>query len=66
VALVLDAENCLDRLYGGCYPGEPNPWPWGVYLYLHKSPFKGSFLKEARLQLCAYVQESSRLANEGA
>ena len=20
-ALVLDAENCLDRLYGGCYPG---------------------------------------------
>jgi hypothetical protein len=25
VALVLDAENCLDRLYGGCYPGEPNP-----------------------------------------
>ena len=20
-ALVLDAEHCLDRLYGGCYPG---------------------------------------------
>lgn len=26
VALVLDAENCLDRLYGGCYPGLKLPY----------------------------------------
>jgi hypothetical protein len=26
VALVLDAENCLDRLYGGCYPGDFLKW----------------------------------------